>query len=56
MEIDKIVNVCKETECDNCPLFYYELDNCILDEEVPCRWDLEEIERRMKNYGEKEKN
>ena len=53
MEIEKIATICRENECINCPLFHYELDDCIL-EEIPSRWDYEEIERRLKNYGEKE--
>ena len=53
MEIEKIVNICLKNECINCPIYEDELEECML-EHIPLTWDLEEIERRLKNYGEKE--
>lgn len=53
MEIEKIAYVCRKNECINCPLFGEEIDDCIL-KEVPSWWDVKEIERRLKYYGEEE--
>lgn len=53
MEIEKITTICREHECINCPLYIAELCECIV-EHIPQAWDVKEIERRLKNYGEKE--
>lgn len=55
MELEEITNICREHECINCPIYEYELEECIV-EHIPSTWDLEEIERRLKNYGKKETN
>lgn len=53
MELKEILDVCKEHECIDCPFYLKELCECSF-EHIPQAWDSEEIERRLKNYGEKE--
>lgn len=59
MNLESIHKLCIEKMCIRCPLFKYEgtkLGNghcdCLL-LTVPANWDPEEIERRLKHYGEK---
>ena len=61
MDLKRIHELCIEKMCIRCPLFKYEgakLSNkacdCLL-LDVPANWDVEEIERRLDNYG-KEKS
>ena len=53
MEIEKIATICRNNECIFCPFYVEELSECIF-ECIPESWDSEEIERILKNYGEKE--
>lgn len=54
MELDQIKNICDENiMCHKCPLFDDDYYQCML-VSSPANWELEEIERRLKNYGEKE--
>lgn len=55
MELINIKDVCFQNKCITCPLYDDEECECML-EDCPIKWDLEEIERRLKNYGKKEEN
>ena len=52
MELIKLKDVCFQNQCITCPLYDDECE-CML-EHCPIKWDLEEIERRLKNYGKEE--
>jgi hypothetical protein len=53
MEIEEIKFMCNIHMCGYCPLYDEEEYECMLDH-CPNNWDLEEIERRLENYGKKE--
>ena len=59
MEIKDIIKFCDDMTCDDCPFNKYlpevefEETECYF-ETLPCWWNENEIERRLKNYGEKE--
>lgn len=50
MEISKIVTICRNVECIDCPIYDVELCECMV-EHIPQAWNSEEIERRLKKYG-----
>lgn len=53
MEMKEIKYICQLHMCGYCP-FYDQDDMLCLIEMSPIEWDLEEIERRLKNYGKEE--
>ena len=55
MELDQIKKICKESNCKGECIFNEGPYKCYL-EDSPNNWDLEEIERRLKNYGKEKEN
>lgn len=65
MELKKIRDVCCKTDCIDCP--FYDVSETIGPEgpfdtseclffSIPQQWNLNKIERRLKNYGKEKEN
>ena len=52
MELINLKDVCFQNKCITCPL--YDDEECML-EHCPIKWDLEEIERRLKKLWQRRK-
>lgn len=52
MELDQIKQICKTHDCGCCPLT--DKDGFCMLEDPIYEWDLEEIKRRLEDYGKKE--
>lgn len=50
MEMEEIKYICQIHMCGYCPFWDKDCMLCTI-ETTPIEWDLEEIERRLKNYG-----
>lgn len=53
MEMKQIKEICHKHTCEKCPLYDQDYWDCLI-EMSPIEWDLDEIERRVENYGKKE--
>lgn len=54
MEMERIIDFCKDHKCGKCPLYDQDYWECVV-RTIPLEWDIEDIERRLENYG-KEKS